>query len=310
MNEADIGYVVEFAMTIIIERRLSFMRIYVCDDTFEAKMTAIYEAWAWAAAKNSETKKNGGTHNAHDDIDFAINPVYQTDFLDEYIYVEASSEKAEKVVNSIQRDISKEAYVAVYYAAISSDIQALYDIYSFLRFGFRFGYRATSMLSEPSVQRIMTYRRRIGNEVHHFREFVRFSKIIIERDEPKTEMYISHIEPKSDIVYLVGGHFADRMPSEHWIIIDDIRKKAAVHPASLPTQEDKIEYAGFYSNMYQKYLTDEEYRALTDIEELQDEYIDLWKTFFDAIGIKERENYKCQRNLFPLWMRKHVTEFK
>ena len=33
--------------------------------------------------------------------------------------------------------------------------------------------------------------------------------------------YVSHLEPKSDVIMLVGRHFADRMPSEHWMIIDD-----------------------------------------------------------------------------------------
>ena len=37
---------------------------------------------------------------------------------------------------------------------------------------------------------------------------------------------------------------------------------------------------------------------------------DLWKDFFNTIGIKERENYQCQRNLMPLWYRKHMTEFQ
>ena len=41
-----------------------------------------------------------------------------------------------------------------------------------------------------------------------------------------------------------------------------------------------------------------------------DPFIDLWKDFFNTIGIKERANYQCQRNLMPLWYRKHMTEFQ
>ena len=41
-----------------------------------------------------------------------------------------------------------------------------------------------------------------------------------------------------------------------------------------------------------------------------DPFIDLWKDFFNTIGIKERENHQCQRNLMPLWYRKHMTEFQ
>ena len=41
-----------------------------------------------------------------------------------------------------------------------------------------------------------------------------------------------------------------------------------------------------------------------------DPFIDLWKDFFNTMGIKERENPQCQRNLMPLWYRKHMTEFQ
>lgn len=285
-------------------------RVFVCANRFEDKMSAIYEAWAWAAECNRKTLSEGGSHDAHDDVRFAVAPLYQEDFFSDYIHVKGDSSKAEKVVRSIQRDISKEAYVAIYYAAVSEDEAALDDIYRFLRIGFRMGAKTMLMLADPAVSKLAAYRKRIGNEIHHFREFVRFSKMIIKKGEEHNEIYVSHIEPKSNIAYLVGGHFADRMPSEYWMIIDDIRRIAIIHPSV--DADDSIEEGediGFYNNIYQRYLTEEEFEAMKRIEDEYDEYIDLWKTFFDAIGIKERENYKCQRNLFPKWMRKHVTEF-
>ena len=63
-------------------------------------------------------------------------------------------------------------------------------------------------------------------------------------------------------------------------------------------------------NIINHYLTDEEFQTLRKTEEYEDEYTDLWKTFFHAIAIDERKNYVCQRNLFPLWKRKHAVEFK
>ena len=32
---------------------------------------------------------------------------------------------------------------------------------------------------------------------------------------------------------------------------------------------------------------------------LEENFEDLWKTFFDTIGIKERENKRCQTNNMP-----------
>lgn len=56
-------------------------------------------------------------------------------------------------------------------------------------------------------------------------------------------------------------------------------------------------------------LTQEEAKKLEELSEQQEEYVDLWKTFFDKIVIKERINKKLQTNMLPLRYRKHMTEF-
>lgn len=61
---------------------------------------------------------------------------------------------------------------------------------------------------------------------------------------------------------------------------------------------------------YLRYLTDDEFESLHKTEQYEDEYTEMWKTFFQAVAIKERENYVCQRNLFPIWKRKHAVEFR
>ena len=93
----------------------------------------------------------------------------------------------------------------------------------------------------------------------------------------------------------LGPIFADRMPSEHFMIVDDVHREAIIHP------KDEMYYL--------KTLSDEEYEQLLHTEEINDSYTDLWKLFFHTIAIKERANAKCQDNLFPLWTRKHAVEF-
>ena len=57
-------------------------------------------------------------------------------------------------------------------------------------------------------------------------------------------------------------------------------------------------------------LTQEEQERLKETEKYRDRFTDMWKLFFDTIGIQKRKNEKCQRNMFPIWMRKHATEFQ
>lgn len=254
------------------------MKIYTCKDRLEDIMTCIYDAWA-------EALKIG-----HDQIQLKKEPVFQQTIFDEYVHVDRDTVKAEKVIRSIQRNISNEAYLNIYYATLSVEEDALQAIYNFLRVGFAVGSSVNEQYTNPHVMRILELRRRVSNEAHHFREFVRFQSL------KENQVYVSHLEPKNDVIMLVGRHFADRMPSEYWLILDDTRKTACIHPKD--------------GENYLRYLTEEEFQTLRKTEEYEDEYTDMWKTFFHTISIKERENYVCQRNLFPIWKRKHAVEFK
>lgn len=253
------------------------MKIYTCKDRLEDIMTCIYDAW-------SEALKIG-----HDQICLKKEPVFQQTIFDEYIHIDADPIKAEKVIRSIRKNISEEAYLDVYYATLSVEEDALQAIYNFLRVGFAYGAEVLAHYTNQHVMRMLELRRKISNEAHHFREFARFESL-------NNSIYISHLEPQNDVIMLVGRHFADRMPSEHWMIIDDNRKTACVHPKD--------------GTNYLRYLREKEFDTLRKTEEYKDEYTSMWKIFFHTISIKERENYVCQQNLFPLWKRKHAVEFK
>lgn len=108
-------------------------------------------------------------------------------------------------------------------------------------------------------------------------------------------IYVAHIDPKSDVVIILAENFTDRMNCENWVIVDDTRKKAVIHPK--------------LSNYYIRELTDDEMAALAETEKGEDYFTSLWKNYFESIAIKERANYVCQRTHFPLWMREHAVEF-
>lgn len=251
------------------------MRVFTCGNSFEDKMTCIYDAWEYALL------------HGHNNVRLMLEPVCQYSFAEEYVHVDADIEKTNKVVRSIINSISYEAYLNVFYSTLFYE-DTLDDIYRFLIVAFKVGSGVTRMLTDKAVMRIMEYRRKVGNEIHFSHEFIRFNSI-------DNKVYVAHYEPKCDIIYLTAMHFADRMPSEHFVIIDDNRQYAVVHPAN--------------EDMHITELTDEYMLKLRETEYVNDDYRVLWKEFFNSIGIKERENYKCQRNMFPKWMRKHAVEF-
>ena len=252
------------------------MKVFLCKNGYEDIMSCIYDTWV-------EALKIG-----HDQVRIERESAYIPNLFDEYVFVKTDPEKAQKVTKSIQSKISGLAYIWIYRAAMSVAEDAPDTIYRFMILGFRIGPTITNMLIDPTVMKMMEINRRIGSEQHQFIEFARFNSI-------NNQVYISHIEPKNNVVELVAAHFADRMPSEYFIIIDDKRKLAVVHPKD--------------EENYLQLLSEDEFERLSQTETYEDEFSSMWRTFFDAIAIKQRENPRCQMNHFPKWLRKHATEF-
>ena len=100
----------------------------------------------------------------------------------------------------------------------------------------------------------------------------------------------SPIHPFYDILPLIAEHFADRYKSESFIIHDKNRNKAII------------------SRNGNWILTDFTKNISWDIRK-KDYYEDLWKTYFNTIGIESRKNAKLQQNFVPLKYRKDLLEF-
>lgn len=250
------------------------MITFVCPDTFEGVLSGVFDAW--------------DSHIPRNELKIEAGPICQRELFTEYREVYADSDKAKRVMNSIRSKISWQAYRQCMNCAMSAERDRGDVIYRFLLLGFTVGKEVTKYLQEPAVMRLFEYSRKLGNEAHYYREFIRFNKW-------ENGVYISHISPSGDVLSYVANHFSDRMPSEDFMIIDDRRKTAVIHP-----REKKY---------YIRELTEEEFLFLKNHETDEDQISNMWRIFFHTISIKERENFACQRNHLPLHFRKHMTEF-
>lgn len=249
------------------------MRIYTCKPEWEAMLTSIYDAMS-----------SGLGHN---NIRLCLEPVEQYTLFDEYIHVEADRVKADKVIDAINRKISPKVYRELAITSMAYEKDVLDNIYHVLILGFAYGPNVLEMVHFKDVMRNNEIRCRVTREADRFQEITRFHRI--------GNVFIAHIEPKSRVAEYLGPIFQDRMPSEHFMIIDDIHLDAVVHRAD--------------EQYYMRRLTPVELEHLKMTEEVNDDYTDLWKVFFDTIAIKERINPQCQLSHFPIWARKHAVEF-
>ena len=251
------------------------LHIYVCEDQIESIFTAVYEAWS-----------SGYGHQFNRVL---VGPVHNYELFAEYITVTADAEKSRKVTNSIKRKIGQEAYTGVYDMAVSNREDKAEIIYRFLILGFHYGPKVMQFLANDYVSAITKNMKTVWNECHHYYGFVRFSEL-------NNGILLSQIRPKNNILTLIAPHFADRLQQENWLIIDEGRDLAVVHPAHKPWF------------LVASSMIDPEF--MEEYSNKEETMSNAWSVFVESIAIKERENYHLQRNMLPIRFREYMPEFK
>lgn len=250
------------------------MTVYECVDSFEGILCGVYDAWM--------------SRRGHEHVRLVLEGIQDRELFCTYEAASLDPAKADKVASSIRQKLSEKVYEQVYTASLSPNPQRADRIYRFLVDAFRYGNPVLQMLHRPSVFALFELCRFVEHESHQLTGFLRFSRT-------EQGILISRIGPKSDVLPLLAVHFADRLPSENWLIYDANRRYSVVHPADQTwfiLREDK-------ENWVEKlaWRTDEE------------EYAALWKIFHQSIAISERTNRTCQLGHLPLRYRPYMTEF-
>ncbi len=256
--------------------------VLVCDGTIDGIFTAIFDGFV---IRNQRYGKKG--EHYRDNIHICTEPDYNEELFTEYICIETDYEKSFKTATSIRKKLGEEAYMFVIGALCHYSPDRATMVFGFLVRGFKTGKKVLQMLGDRYVICIMELSRKTNNEAHLFKGFLRFKDI-------DGTLY-GVISPKCDVIPLIGDHFDERYPNENWIIYDKKRKKAAIHKK----YEQWIIVSD--NNLNGEYLE--------TIYEKADDYSQMWRTFYEALYIKERKNEKCQNNLIPKWYRKNMVEF-
>lgn len=249
--------------------------VYMCENSVEGILSGVYTAW---------TSRKG-----HENVKLELMGNEQTmELFCQYEEVPVNDGNVDKVVKAIRNKISEEAYRMVYKAALSRERDRGDKIYRFLIYGFHFGGGVVHMLQVQEVYDIFQMCRYIDHETHLLTGFVRFV-------EMEGDLLVSRIGPKNDVLVLLAPHFMDRMSGENWVLYDENRKKAVLHPAMRPWFLVDLISSEWEERM--KKASDE------------DEYEALFQHFRNSISIKERTNPVCQRNHMPLRYRAYMPEF-
>jgi len=251
--------------------------VYLYDGSFDGLLTCVY-------------------HNYHDTPAEGIYPLdtFQPAMMVLSTAVSTDYALSAKVYRAIQEKIAEESLEMVYRVFLSSNPDKEMIILDYLRLGFKMGSLVDSYHSHPQVYPLHKVARQVSREVHRFLGLLRFKDL--------GGVLFAALDPDHNIISLLADHFADRLAGERWIIYDTARKTAVVYNG-----RDLVDSRNGVKRKW--YMTD--FACDSDITGGTEEnlYQEMWKSYFEQIGIKSRYNPKLQSQFVPLRYRRHLLEF-
>lgn len=210
---------------------------------------------------------------------------YSALLLDEIIYIKTDEIKAKKVMNAIITKIDSKTLQNLYIVFLSNNKDAGTIALKYTKTAFKLGKDIHAFLNLDIVKMVEDIRRMVYLEAHRFEGFIRFSLI-------ENKFLYSSIEPDNDILELIAPHFSSRFSNEYFIIHDINREKALIY------NKRSWEIT---------HMTVDDYNLF---KSTKDEYVDLWKCYFESTTINERKNPKLQKRMMPIRYWKHLSEFQ
>jgi probable DNA metabolism protein len=201
----------------------------------------------------------------------------------EVVNVENCAAKFERVEKGIIKKLGRSTLDIVYTVYLSDDPKRGILIYEYLEYGFRVGRELNSHLADERVMKMFELDRKVSNEHHRLCGFARFKDI-------GNGVLYCEIEPATNVIELLMLYFYDRMPSQKFIIADIKRKRYGIY------------------NEKQIVFTDHIPDDIIRVKDVNSEFEDLWKKFFNAIAIEERMSTKRQMLHMPRKYWKHIIE--
>lgn len=110
----------------------------------------------------------------------------------------------------------------VVYACANDAPETPEAVHRYVRLAFSEGAAVRRMITEPEVAAVMDLARYTLNECEHTRQFVRFSRM-------SDGGYVASFRPAADTLPFVAAHFAARMGTERFCLVDPAHGRALFH---------------------------------------------------------------------------------
>ena len=198
----------------------------------------------------------------------------QFSFNTRYVEIETNKSRAKQVYDAIFRKIGSFGMKRLYYVFLSDEKDKDLVIYKYMMLGFKNGEITNSALSDETVARAFQIAQNVSRETEKFRQFTRFSVM-------DWGVQYAKIAPNNNLLPILTPFFVNRLKIIPFVLHDVAHNLCAVY-------DTKDWHVASSENLQ---------APLPSLKEI--EVQKQWKTFFEAISIKERANSKLQRQNMP-----------
>lgn len=242
------------------------MLVYKYDGTIDGLFSCIFESFV-----NKETPN------------LITNEQIQLSLDSNVKIIETNYENNKRVINCIYKHAGINALNDLKYAFRSGNEQKEITIFNYACKIIKEKRNIANKFSDQVVMDFYDTIKRIGNESHRMKGFLRFN-------ECEGGFFYAHFSPDNDIADLMLPHFTARFKDIPFVIHDVKRNILALYNG----KETKVIKG---TNAITVYLTERE-----------NHFQGLWKTYYNAVNIAERKNVKLMKSFLPIKYWEHLTE--
>lgn len=252
------------------------MNIWVYDKTFEGFLTLVFDCYDM---KSFPDKIIG-----YNEVKFFMFPPDYEVISDGY--------KSKRVWDGLLKRVSANSCQLLYRVSLSEidDIELL--MLRYVKEIFQSKTNIELNFGNPVVLEMLQINRKVNREAQRIPMFVRFQRTA-------DDIYYASYDPQYNVLPLVIDHFEKRFADQKWIIYDTRRNYGFYYDLHTTTE---VTFSGSTvdpaTGKIDKNLMDEDEQIFQE----------LWKSYFKSICIKERINPKLHRQLLPRRFWKYLIE--
>lgn len=213
-------------------------------------------------------------------------------FAEERVIV-TDDAKSHRVWTALEKRLSRLGTSALVYSWHADSIKNIDEtIFRYIHKAFSTNVSIEKNFADYDVLEVTNTMRKVSHERLRMMQFVRFQKTI-------DGIYVAVFEPIYNVLPLAEPHFEDRFSDQKWLVYDLKRSFGYYYDMKTVTE---ITLPDMQEQMFGGFLKDE----LLDKDDKM--FQKLWKTYFEAVSIKERINPRKQLKDMPRRYWKHLIE--